>query len=190
MKLIIGLGNPGQKYKDTRHNIGFKALDVLADDYNISMKRVKYQAFFGEGNIGGQKAILVKPQTYMNLSGESVQKFVSWYKIDPKEIIVLYDDITLEPGKLRLRRKGSAGGHNGIKNIIQHLNTQEFERVKIGIGQKPKEWVLADYVLSRFHDSEIKLVKESIKEAADAVVMVIEKDIEKAMNVYNSKSRR
>ena len=151
MFIIVGLGNPERKYDGTRHNIGFSAITVIADKYNISMDIEKHKAVCGKGYIEGQKVILAMPQTYMNLSGESVRELVDYYKIDPEsELIVIYDDINLAPGRLRIREKGSAGGHNGIKNIISHLGTQVFPRIRIGVGEKPKGWDLADYVLGRF----------------------------------------
>ena len=139
MYIIAGLGNPGKQYAQTRHNVGFDTIDILADKYNISVDTKKHKALCGKGMIEGQKVVLAKPQTFMNLSGESVRELVDFYKIDPEEeLIVIYDDISLEPGQLRIRPKGSAGGHNGIKNIIAHLGTQVFKRVKVGVGEKPK----------------------------------------------------
>ena len=189
MKLIIGLGNPGTEYARTRHNVGFEAVDTLAKTYNISVNKSKFRGLFGEGFIGGDKAILVKPQTYMNLSGEAVTSFVSWYKVQAKDILVIYDDVSLAPGKLRIRQKGSAGGHNGIKSIIQHLGTDEFQRIKIGIGEKPQGWDLADYVLSRFSNPEMKLMDAIMEDVAGATQMIIEKGIQEAMNAYNPKAR-
>lgn len=185
MKLIIGLGNPGRKYANTKHNVGFEAIDALAQTYNISVNKSKFQAFFGEGFIGHHKVILIKPQTYMNLSGESVQPFVSWYKMSPEDILIIYDDVSLDPGILRIRQKGSAGGHNGIKSIIQHLGTSEFQRIKIGIGKKPQGWDLADYVMSRFTNPEMKIIEEAMKDVTGATQMIIEKGIQDAMNKYN-----
>lgn len=189
MKLIIGLGNPGKEYVGTRHNVGFQAIDTIGEAYNISVNKSKFRAFFGEGMIGDSKVILIKPQTYMNLSGESIKPFISWYKVDPKDVLIIYDDVSLAPGILRIREKGSAGGHNGIKSIIQHLGMDEFQRIKIGIGEKPQNWDLADYVLSRFTNPEMKMIDKAIKDAADATQMIIEKGIQKAMNAYNPKAR-
>ena len=144
MYIIVGLGNPERKYAGTRHNIGFSAITALCDAYNISLDLKKHKALCGKGYIEGQKVLLAEPQTYMNLSGESIHELVDYYKIDPEsELIVIYDDINLAPGKLRIREKGSAGGHNGIKNIIAHLGTQNFNRIRIGVGEKPKGWDLA-----------------------------------------------
>lgn len=189
MKLIIGLGNPGKEYMNTRHNVGFNAVDALADKYNISINKSKFKALHGEGKLGNEKIVLVKPQTYMNLSGECVKSFATWYKVDPKDILVIYDDISLPPGKLRIRIKGSAGGHNGIKSIIQHLGTNEFERIKVGIGEKPQGWNLADYVLSRFTHAEMKIIDETMDDITSATDLIIEKGIQQAMNKYNPKAR-
>ena len=188
MYIIVGLGNPGRQYVHTRHNVGFDTIDVLAERYRISVDTKKHKALYGKGIIDGQKVILAKPQTFMNLSGESVRELIDFYKIDEtEELIVVYDDISLEPGQLRLRAKGSAGGHNGIKNIIAHLGGQVFKRVKVGIGEKPKGYDLADYVLSHFSKAERELVGESLERAADAVVKIITGDMDAAMNEYNKK---
>ena len=190
MYIIVGLGNPERRYDGTRHNIGFSAVTALADIYGISMDMKKHRAVCGKGVIDGQKVILAMPQTYMNLSGESVRELVDYYKIDPEEeLIVIYDDINLAPGKLRIRPKGSAGGHNGIKNIIAHLGTQVFPRIRIGVGEKPKGWDLADYVLSRFGAEEQKIMDEAFGEAAEAAVMMMTTGAERAMNHYNAKKK-
>jgi len=152
MIVIAGLGNPGKEYDKTKHNVGFWVIDQLAKQYNIDVTKFKHKALIGDGVIAGKKVLLVKPQTYMNLSGESIRELVDYYKADPEnELIVIYDDINLAPGKLRIRARGSAGGHNGIKNIIAHLGSQDFYRIRIGAGEKPKGQDLADYVLSRFN---------------------------------------
>lgn len=188
MYIIVGLGNPGKQYEHTRHNVGFDTIDVLAERYRISVDAKKYKALYGKGMIEGNKVILAKPQTYMNLSGESVRELIDFYKIDEaEELIVIYDDISLEPGQLRLRAKGSAGGHNGIKNIIAHLGRQEFKRIKVGVGEKPKGYDLADYVLSRFSKEERQRVDASLERAADAAVKIITDDMASAMNEYNKK---
>lgn len=190
MYIIAGLGNPGKQYAQTRHNVGFDTIDILADKYNISVDTKKHKALCGKGMIEGQKVVLAKPQTFMNLSGESVRELVDFYKIDPEEeLIVIYDDISLEPGQLRIRLKGSAGGHNGIKNIIAHLGTQEFPRIKVGVGAKPPKMDLADYVLSRFGAEEQKLMDEAFGEAAEAAVMMMTAGAERAMNHYNAKKK-
>lgn len=189
MYIIVGLGNPGKQYEQTRHNVGFEVIDRLAEKYDIHMDERKHRAFCGKGMIGGQKVVLVKPQTFMNLSGESVRSAVDFYKVAGDEIIVIYDDISLEPGQLRLRSKGSAGGHNGIKNIIAHLGTQEFPRVKVGVGAKPDRMDLADYVLSHFSKGEWELMNDAFKEAADAVCAIIEDGMDSAMNRFNMKKK-
>ena len=191
MYIIVGLGNPGKQYTHTRHNVGFDTIDILADKYRININDKKHKALYGKGTIENQKVILVKPQTFMNLSGESVRAFIDYYKVDEQEeLIIIYDDISLEPGQLRLRVKGSAGGHNGIKSIIRHLGGQVFKRVKVGIGEKPKCYDLADYVLSRFSKAERELVDDSLERAADAVVKMITGNMEAAMNEYNKKVER
>jgi len=191
MYLIAGLGNPTKQYEHTRHNIGFDTITYLADHYHISMNTKKFQGICGSGYIEGQKVLLLMPQTYMNLSGQSVSEAASFYKLDPAaEVIVIYDDIALEPGNIRVRKKGSAGGHNGIKNIIAHLGTQEFQRIRIGVGEKPKEYDLADYVLGRFSAEDRKLVEEAFANAADAVRLMVQGKTDEAMNLYNRKERR
>ena len=189
MYIIVGLGNPGKKYENTRHNMGFIAVDLLAEEYGIKVDKIKFKALVGEGRIAGQKVLLVKPQTYMNLSGESVRELVNYYKVDPEsELIVVYDDISLAPGQIRIRKKGSAGGHNGIKNIIANLGTDHFMRVKVGVGEKPKNWDLADYVLSPFTKDERPLVNLAIEHAAKAIEQMLNGDVDAAMNEYNRKS--
>jgi PTH1 family peptidyl-tRNA hydrolase len=187
MYIIIGLGNPDQRYAATRHNIGFDAITRIADDYNIPLDFKKHKAVCGKGYIGGEKVVLAQPQTFMNLSGESVRELVGFYKVSNEEIIVIYDDISLDAGQLRLRSKGSAGGHNGIKNIISHLGTEEFARIKIGVGDKPKDWDLADYVLSRFPKEEEPVIREALERASEAVKSIITDGMESAMNIYNRK---
>lgn len=189
MYIIAGLGNPTKEYDKTRHNVGFSVIDALADQYHIDVSERKHKALCGRGAIEGQKVVLMKPQTFMNLSGESIRAAVDFYKVDPEDIIIIYDDISLEPGQLRIRLKGSAGGHNGIKNIIAHLGTQEFPRIKVGVGAKPPRMDLADYVLSRFSQGEQKLMDDAFKEAADAAVMMMTDGAERAMNHFNTKKK-
>lgn len=190
MFLIVGLGNPGRQYEHTRHNAGFDVMDALAEKYNISISESGHKALFGKGMIGGQKVILAKPQTFMNLSGESVAELLHYYKIDPEEeLLVIFDDISLAPGNIRIRKKGSAGGHNGIKNIIAHLGTQEFPRIKVGVGAKPPKMDLADYVLGHFSAEEQKMMDEAFGEAAEAAVMMMTTGAERAMNHYNAKKK-
>ncbi len=187
MYIIIGLGNPTREYEATRHNIGFDIITRISDDYHIPLDFKKHKAICGKGFIEGEKVVLAKPQTYMNLSGESVRELVDFYKVTPQEIIVIYDDISLEVGQLRLRKQGSAGGHNGIKSILNHLGTQEFPRIKVGVGDKPKGWDLADYVLSRFSEDDQPIIRDSMKKASEAVKTIIKDGMESAMNLYNKK---
>lgn len=189
MYIIAGLGNPGKNYAHTRHNAGFDVIDLLADRYDIRMDTKKHKAVCGKGIIEGQRVVLAKPQTFMNLSGESIRVLVDFYKEDPEEnLIVIYDDISLEPGNLRIRAKGSAGGHNGIKSVIAHLNTQVFKRIKIGVGEKPKGRDLADYVLGHFSRQERQVMEDALERAADAVVCILTKGMDQAMNEYNRKA--
>lgn len=181
--LVVGLGNPDKKYLNTRHNVGFEMLDVLASYCDIKVNKVKCKALIGEGRIGGCPVILAKPQTYMNLSGESVLELCNYFKIPPANVIVIYDDISLEVGKIRIRQKGSAGGHNGMKNIIYHLQSEDFPRIRFGIGQPVGE--LANYVLSDFSKDETKILIESAKCTPDIVELIVNGDILKAMNKYN-----
>lgn len=188
MFIIIGLGNPTKEYEGTRHNVGFDVIDAIADKYNISVNERKNRAFCGKGIIEGQKVILAKPQTYMNLSGESVRGLIDFYKVDVEtELLIIFDDISLDVGQLRIRKKGSAGGHNGIKSIIQHLGTNVFQRIKVGVGEKPKEYDLVDYVLGHFSKSEREVMEEGYKHAVEAVELIVRGDIDAAMNVFNKK---
>lgn len=189
MFLIIGLGNPTKQYEHTRHNIGFDVIDAIADKYNISVSDKSHKALCGKGVIEGTKVVLAKPQTFMNLSGESVAELINYYKLDPEtELLVIFDDISLDPGNIRIRKKGSAGGHNGIKNIIAQTGTQNFMRIKVGVGEKPKNWDLADYVLSRFDKADRELVEEAIAHAVAATQMILSGEIDSAMNDFNGKS--
>lgn len=185
MKIIAGLGNPEKKYDGTRHNIGFSVIDRIADEYNIAMDMKKHKGICGKGVIAGEKVVLVKPQTYMNLSGECIREVVDFYKVTPQDIIVIFDDISLEPGKIRIRPKGSAGGHNGIKSIIAHLNSEEFPRIKCGVGDKPKGYDLADYVLGHFKKEELSVIEEERTRAMKACVCILESGTEAAMNQFN-----
>lgn len=187
MKLIVGLGNPTKKYENTRHNVGFDVIDYIAKEYNIGVDEAKHKGLYGKGKIEGQSVILLKPMTYMNLSGESVVAVANYFKILPEDIIVVYDDINLDVGKLRIREKGSAGGHNGIKNIIAHLGTQEFPRVRVGVGMKPPKMDLADYVLSHFSKQEKETLDAAYDNACKAVALMVMDDISKAMNDFNGK---
>lgn len=190
MFIIAGLGNPTLQYRGTRHNVGFDVIDTLADKYNIAVETRKSRALIGKGIIAGQKVLLVKPQTYMNLSGESIGELVSYYKVDEEqELLVIYDDVSLDVGQLRIRRKGSAGGHNGIKDIIRHLGTDVFPRIKIGVGEKPKDYDLADYVLGHFSREEREMMEEGYQKATEAVEMILAGELDEAMNVFNRKAK-
>ena len=185
MYIIAGLGNPGREYMGTRHNAGFSVIDELADKYNISVDTAKHKGLIGKGMIGGEKVILVKPTTYMNLSGECIREVMDYYKADIDDLIVIFDDISLVPGKLRLRTKGSAGGHNGIKSIIAHMGSDQFKRIKFGVGDKPKGWDLADWVLGKFPTEEYDNLREGCENACKAVECIITEDITSAMNKFN-----
>ena len=184
--LIVGLGNPGKEYERTRHNAGFRAVDLLADKLGCKIDKGKFQGIYGQVNYGGKKLMLLKPLTYMNLSGRSVLQLSAYFNIPPQRIIVMFDDISLEPGRLRVRADGSAGGHNGIKSIIQEVGSQAFPRVKIGVGAKPNpEFNLADWVLSSFSAQEEKALAVALENAADATLAIIEKGVPEAANRFN-----
>ncbi len=186
MYVIVGLGNPGKQYEGTRHNMGFDVIDQLIDDHGIALAGRKFHSLYGTGRIGGERVILAKPLTYMNLSGTAVRELVDYYKIDPeRELIVLSDDITLAPGWIRIRKKGSAGGQNGLKHIIAQLGTDGFSRVRVGTGEKPKGWDLADWVLGHFSKEDRKMADLGIERAAKAVEEIIAAGPDSAMNLYN-----
>ena len=190
MYIIVGLGNPKKEYENTRHNIGFDVIDKLAEQEKIAVLEKKHKALIGKGYVAGQKCILAKPQTFMNLSGESVRELIDYYKVDEtSELIVVSDDISLEVAQLRVRKKGSAGGHNGLKNIIAHLGHDNFMRIKMGVGEKPKGFDLADYVLGHFSKEERKQMDEAVLRATDAIRMIMTQDVDAAMNEYNRKAR-
>lgn len=184
--LLVGLGNPGREYEKTRHNCGFRALDLLAQKLSCPVDRLKFQGLYGQTAYNGKKLFLLKPQTYMNLSGRSVVQLSAYFHIPPQQIIVLFDDISLPPGRLRLRADGSAGGHNGIKSIIQELGSQAFPRVKIGVGSKPNpDFDLADWVLSTFSASEEKALAVSLENAAQAALAIVDEGVPQAANRFN-----
>ncbi len=183
--LIAGLGNPGSKYDNTRHNVGFDTVDYLSAKLNIKLTRIGFKGVYGEGEIDGTRTILLKPQTFMNLSGESIRDIVAWYKIPMERVLVIYDDIDLAPGKIRVRPKGSSGTHNGMKSIIYQLQSDDFPRIRIGIGRAPEKWDLADYVLSKFSKEDREVINTSIEKAAEAAVTIIGNGVEKAMNSFN-----
>ena len=188
MYIIAGLGNPGKKYENTRHNIGFITLDFLAERHDIKINKIKHKALVGEGRIAGQKVLLVKPQTYMNLSGESLREVMDYYKVDIEDMIVIYDDIDLDAGAVRIRKKGSAGTHNGMRSIVQHLGT-DFPRIRMGIG-KDKRGDLVDFVLGGFTKEDKEVLEPAVERAALAVECYVDEGIEKAMNKYNIKAKK
>ncbi len=184
--LVVGLGNPGPKYEWTRHNMGFLVVDELAERENIPVQRLKYKALTNTASIGGQSVLLMKPTTYMNLSGEAVGQAARFYKIPPERVLVISDDVALPQGKLRVRRSGSAGGHNGLKNIIAHLGTDQFPRIKVGVGGKPHpDSDMADWVLGKFTGQDKKVMEDAISRAADAVACLLEKGVDQAMAKFN-----
>ncbi|HHU77596.1 MAG: aminoacyl-tRNA hydrolase [Caldicoprobacterales bacterium] len=185
MFIIAGLGNPGDKYHGTRHNIGFYVVDLLAQAHNIPLNRIRHKAIMGEGRIGGQRAVLAKPQTYMNLSGESLLSLKEWYKTDAQQIILIYDDADLDIGTIRIRPSGSAGTHNGMRSVIYCLQSQDFPRVRIGIGRPPEGWELTDHVLSRFRDEEVETMKEACARAVKGVECILSLGVEQAMSRFN-----
>ncbi len=185
--IIVGLGNPGAKYETTRHNAGFLCITKLEDTLGFKAKKLKYHSLIGDTRIGGKRVLVMKPQTMMNNSGVAVGECAKFYKIPPENIIVIFDDISLEPGKLRIKRKGSAGGHNGIKSIIAHLGSENFPRIKLGVGKKPHpDYDLADWVLGNFPKSDIPLMRNAMADACDALEYIISGDIDGAMSKYNS----
>lgn len=184
--LLVCLGNPGDQYENTRHNVGFMVADELAERKNIPVQRLKFKALTNTTQLGGAQVLLMKPVTYMNLSGEAVHEAASFYKVPPERILVVSDEVALAPGKIRVRRSGSAGGHNGLKNIIAHLGTDQFPRIRVGVGQKPHpDYDMADWVLGKFQGEDKKAVEEAVKRAADAAECLIQEGVDKAMNRYN-----
>lgn len=188
MRIIVGLGNPGEKYSHTRHNVGFDVIDILSQKLNIPVKKLKCRATIGEGMIGGEKLVLIKPQTFMNLSGLTVSDALSWYKAEPKDMLLIVDDIDLPLGQVRLRAKGGPGTHNGLRHIVQCTGTGDFPRVRVGVGAPPPEWDLADWVLSKYADEEArKIAFDAYMMAADAALCWAENGIDLAMNRYNKR---
>ncbi|MCK8824914.1 aminoacyl-tRNA hydrolase [Fuchsiella alkaliacetigena] len=185
MRLVVGLGNPGFKYARTRHNIGFRVLDSFAEKNKVKIKQEKQKALTGKLYIKGEKVILAKPQTYMNKSGQAVKGLVDWYQFDPQDIIVIYDDLDLEPGHLRIRRSGGHGGHKGLKSIFNSLNTREIPRIRIGIGRPPKYMSVSEYVLGKFTAEQSSLIEDSVERAQAALKVILADDLTTAMNKYN-----
>ena len=190
MYIIAGLGNPGREYENTRHNVGFHVIDCLADRMRTEVCERRHFALCGRGMIGAEKVLLMKPQTYMNNSGQSLRAAADFYKVPPENILVISDDINLEEGKLRIRMKGSAGGHNGLKSIIQHLGSQDFPRIRVGIGGKPEGWDLADYVLGKLKGNDEKRMQEAYQTAADAAELLVSEGGAAAMNRFNTKAQK
>lgn len=185
--IVAGLGNPGSRYENTRHNAGFKALDLLAGEEGFEYKRLKFHALIADEVINSKRCLIMKPQTMMNLSGDAIYEAAEYYNIPDENIIILFDDVSLDIGKTRIRRKGSAGGHNGIKSIISSLGTEEFPRVKIGVGKKPNaDWDMVDWVLSEFPKADEKALNEALKNSVEAVKLIVAGEIDQAMNLYNS----
>ena len=183
--LLVCLGNPGDQYENTRHNVGFQVADAVAERHNVPIQRLKFRALTNTITVGEKKVLLMKPVTYMNLSGEAVHE-AAFYKVPPERILVVSDEVALAPGKIRVRRSGSAGGHNGLKNIIAHLGTDQFPRIRVGVGQKPHpDYDMADWVLGKFQGEDKKAVEEAVKRAADAAECLIQEGVDKAMNRYN-----
>jgi len=185
--IIAGLGNPGTRFDNTKHNVGFDVIDLLSGKFSIKVSKIKFKSVYGEGKIGGARVILAKPQTFMNLSGESISALKAWYKVPEERIIIVFDDIDIGIGELRVKRNGSAGSHNGMKSVIYQLGKDNFPRVKVGIGPKPEGWDLADYVLSKFTKEEQGKVNKSEEAAVLAIEEMISGDIDSAMNKYNKK---
>lgn len=186
MYVIVGIGNPGRKYESTRHNIGFITIDYMSALFDIKVNKIKHKALVGEGKIEGERVMLVKPQTFVNLSGECVRDITEYYKVPPENVIIIYDDVSLAHGSLRIRKKGSDGGHNGIKSIIYQLQSDAFLRIKLGVGAKPQGYDLVDWVLAKFTDEEIKILSKSVEAAAAAVPEIIKNGAESAMNKFNT----
>jgi PTH1 family peptidyl-tRNA hydrolase len=185
MYVIVGLGNPGKQYEHTRHNVGFDVIDILAKEYGISVTKIKHKALIGEGRVGSEKVLLVKPQTYMNLSGETLVDIYNYYKVDSENIVVIYDDIDLDVGKIRIRKKGSGGTHNGMRSILKCLGTNEFPRVRVGVSKPRPGQDLADFVLSKFRKEESQDIQDGLEKAAKSVDCMIRENIDLAMNKYN-----
>ncbi|MBM6828652.1 aminoacyl-tRNA hydrolase [Anaerotignum lactatifermentans] len=188
--VVAGLGNPGREYAETKHNVGFMVIDRLAEKYNINVTKFKNKALIGDGTIGGRRVLLVKPQTFMNLSGESIREIVNFYKIPQDRFVVIFDDTSLPEGQIRLREKGSHGGHNGIRNIIQQMGTDVFWRIKVGIGEKPNGWDLADYVLAKFDKDALPLMETGMDKAVQAVELILSRGMQDAMNRMNQRPKK
>ena len=185
MYIIVGLGNPGDKYEKTRHNVGFNVIDLLAKEYSIDVSKIKHKALIGEGRVGTEKVILVKPMTYMNLSGESIREAMDFYRVDPQQILVIYDDMDLEKGIIKIRKKGGAGSHNGMKSVIKELGTEEFPRIRVGIGKPEGPYDKINYVIGHIPNEEYEVLKQGINQATKGVTAILTQGIDVAMNQYN-----
>ena len=186
MYVVVGLGNPGKQYENTRHNVGFNVIDILAKEYDISVTKIKHKALIGEGRIGSEKVLLVKPQTYMNLSGESIIEAINFYKIDLKDMIVIYDDIDVEPGKIKIRKKGGAGSHNGMKSVIENINSEEFIRIRVGIGTPEHKNDMINYVIGKIPtEEEREVLDKGTDKAKEAIKEILKNGIDSAMNKFN-----
>lgn len=190
MKIIVGLGNPGKDYDRTRHNVGFMTIDQLAKTLNVTSPKLKFKALFGEANINGEKVLLVKPQTYMNNSGEAVRELMNYYKVEVEDLIVIYDDIDIGFSDIRIRKKGSSGSHNGMKSVIYQIQSDQFSRIRIGVGKKHENQDLANFVLSHFDKNEIEDIEIAVKYAAEAALCIIKEGVDSAMNKYNIKKQK
>ena len=190
MFVILGIGNPGKQYESTKHNIGFISLDYLAASLGITINKIKHKALIGEGTLAGEKVLLVKPQTFVNISGESIRSIMDFYKLAPEQLIVIYDDATIDCGRIRIRPKGSDGGHNGIKSIIYHLQSDNFPRIKLGVGTPPPHYDLADWVLAKFTDEEIKIMSRAVDKVPDMVTEIIKNGPQSAMNRFNGMAEK
>lgn len=188
MYVIVGLGNPGKKYENTRHNMGFLAIDKIAEDFDIKVDKIKFKSLVGEGRIAGQRVILVKPQTYMNLSGEAVREVLAYYKVEPEDLMVIYDDIDIALGSIRIRKFGSSGTHNGMKSVIYQIKSDRFPRMRLGIGND-KKYDLKDFVIGGFSKDEVEVLKETVTNASKAIYDYIDRDVDYAMNIHNTKKK-
>ena len=189
MKMIVGLGNPGPEYAKTRHNVGFMAIEEIKKSGSFPLERAKFQAMITKGKLEGEEVLLVRPMTYMNNSGIAVRAVMDFYKLTPRDVVIIYDDTDLDTAAVRIRQRGSSGSHNGMKSIVQHLGTEDFPRIRIGIGKRPAEWDLADYVLSTFPPEEMAKIQEALETTSDAVKTLVKGGVDLAMNRFNTRKK-